>query len=629
MISSKVLDLTRKQREFGFDRCARQLESGNKRCLLQGECGIGKTLISCIIAKEKYNKKPVLLMMENQYIKGWIDTLKVIHNGEAMDIVTLEDEHTWDTGSFLVVNTDMMRSPHLNNLYKLVQFYARRRVFQKPFYVFFDLNYFFYNTVDEQSQLKVKSKDSKQEKKSVGLGLTRPMMLYWHAFYFMARVCGLVITDEMEIMRSSADAFRRTLFKDVLTGSLHSVPVLMNTATPFGGMEDDNQQVADFLGVTSIDSMSMKEICKSIQERMVCIKKQDVLDDPFPPLAVYAVNVDQSDKWLTSEETNFIHAIVHLECSGIDDDLFHISNVCAAVASIKECLLQYKKLKTRLLMTVERVLFAVLIRFLAMCLFFENPEEMFENMKNIFVTQARQDNKRLRQGQAKENLFKEYFVKTRNGGVLFKRARKISIDKKFYVETCTDALNRQQSLKVMPAAIAVDDDSMQKQRLALNTGNYDDGVLLCMIQTQQKGSRGWNCVPDDGGYVVHIAPQGISCFHTNLLQMLSRTNRFNSKGVSTFLAFMLFDQKSLERNVGRCIQKHGRILEVTASSPADEEVLEDLTASSAADVKISENLETLSSKNFETLLFERPKSFHAFPGILPLEPLSHGMETAE
>ena len=104
----------------------------------------------------------------------------------------------------------------------------------------------------------------------------------------------LVLMDEADFPRSKmvntknqCPHHRKTIV-NIINQLLPEVPVLINNATPLGGLASDIQNMADFFRIQT----------EQVQSRVVYLKKQDVLGAEFPALGVFMVNVTTASSWL-------------------------------------------------------------------------------------------------------------------------------------------------------------------------------------------------------------------------------------------------------------------------------------------------------------------------------------------
>jgi hypothetical protein len=382
-----------------------------------------------------------------------------------------------------------------------------------------------------------------------------------------------VIMDECDQMRSDSDKHHRDTLMVVVRDycANNRVPVLLATATPFGGKDTEDVQVASFLGV----STERGQIKDAIQSRMVVTRKMDVVDKDFPQLAVYCVNVEQSHvAWLSSDEYTFTEKMLKMfmqarkkntPMDGVmlkQHEYFHdVKRYYATLYLVKECIQTIYRGQnvTRVLITSERIPWSAITRVLIEYLFGDVDYGMYMQLPGDLQKMFRQ----------KGSKGPYMFTRSDMDGTRVPIVVNVHDSGNYNPFTGENDAN---------ATKKISSDKVAEMREKFNEGKE----LHVFIQGISCGSKNWNAVPTDRGHhMLHILPHGNSYLNVDLRQVVSRTNRFNSHGQCNLVSLCNGAERTdILKNVFRFFQKESSVaslLTVSSSQVQDETAINDET----------------------------------------------------
>ena len=579
------MQLSEKQREKAYNPCIVKLQQQNKQCLLYGECGIGKTLISCSIAKDVFNTGPVVLIMENMYFTEWKRTLLELYGESFFSEIDLKLPSTYLSGNCLTLNTSVKNKLGLEFI-QTALIRLSQQAFTRPLYVFLDTN---------MIMAKLPAHKVSFDDKHYGREYTD---FFVHIMPLLVPFCinaKLLILDECDKMRGNTDMHFRKTFLDIIESYFipNEIPTLIVTGTPFSsGQVAEAQNVAEFMGWNFTHSNALRYL----QDHMVVCKKIDVNDENFPPLAVSLVNIDSAASWGMPDNMKiFVRMYVGMldfseggTIGGYDEKNYYSDNVfIATLMGILSCL----EKQQQILITAERIKFCNVLAFLVELIF----NQVTDDRLNTIVP---------------ENLH-HYFEKGDDGNYSFKH--------KFVGD-----LNSQVNIFVHNSEVwdswngttshSVSDEYLVESRAKLNSGE-----IQVYIQGLQCGAKNWSAVPtNQEKYIPHLFPHGASYMNVMLVQAISRTNRFNAHGVCNVVLFSRSSKEDLKKNFFQLQTKETDKRSILSDSKAEMD--------SSLDAKwIEEHFQPATYDAFEQVIHNRQKKFVCVSGIIPLPNLSINM----
>lgn len=528
--------LNQHQKELGYDKCLKILERKEDRAnrmILYGEAGVGKTRISIAVIHsflEKHKGGPAvfLFLLKYQYFYSWVIELKALF--EDIHDLVWDDPTTWQGSVVVKINTQTMQDDGICKIRDFLNNVNNYPFKYKKIFLFVDLNYLLYNNNPNQSLAPVHFLQVRPE--PISLLLTPLHILVFH-------YVKLVLMDEADFPRSKmvnsnnkCPHHRKTIV-NIINRLLPRVPVLINNATPLGGLASDIQNMADFFQIQP----------EQVQSRVVYLKKQDVLGADFPALGVFMVNVTPASSWLVYKPILFlqkmhlfIQKIVKGEANNEDDAmsiflsqerffaLFFMLYECAATFRA-----DYTGLRKRLLVTVERIHTLAVIKQLFFWIFCLSDEDTIPEE------------------------FRDEFFEPCGEQYCFKGFQDEEFSQ-FCVIEHTGAGTSNASYRYVPKLEETSAEEVASNRDIFCQGRYREFTSLLYLQSM-RGARGWSCNPSDGSYIVHVLFHGFDSKFGNNIQAVSRTNRFNSHFAALVVVFCSSNEADLQKNVTRFNEK--------------------------------------------------------------------------
>lgn len=608
-----VLDsfLNKHQKELGYDKCLEILEREEEkanRMILYGEAGVGKTRISIAVIHsflEKHKGGPAvfLFLLKYQYFYSWVIELKALF--EDIHDLVWDDPTTWRDNVVVEINTQTMQNGGICKIRNFLNNVSNNPLKYKKIFLFVDLNYLLYNNNPNQSLAPVHFLQVRPE--PIALLLTSLNLLI---FPYVK----LVLMDEADFPRSKmvntnnkCPHHRKTIV-NIINTLLPRVPVLINNATPLGGLASDIQNMADFFQIQS----------EQVQSRVVYLKKQDVLGADFPALGVFMVNVTTASSWLVYKSNMFlqnmhlfIQKIVKGEVNNEDDAMsifLSPERFFALFFMLYECALtfrkDYKGLRRRLLVTVERIHTLAVIKQLFLWIFCLSDEDTIpEELKDHFFEPC-----------GEQYRFKGYPQEDFS---------------QFCVIEHTGAGTNNASYKYVPKLEETSAEEVASNRGIFCQGQYNEYTPLLYLQSM-RGARGWSCNPSDGSYIVHVLFHGFDSKFGNNIQAVSRTNRFNSHFAALVVVFCSSNEADLQKNVTRFNEKCDEVSMFFQDERAKQE-LEELSQAVRSDhwKNVSVDEEYIARLNMVLL---NPPVFLAqteTPGVVPVKFLCNNLPDIE
>lgn len=467
----------------------------NKRVLLMGEAGIGKTKISTAVAEDIFPQNVTVLFMQEKFVREWENTLEFFYNAKNLEI-RFDQKETWPRGLYCVLKTSTF---HDNSSKDIRDFFVHfnQNVTNRKLYLFIDLNYFlFTNTRGVYKKIgNCHFKDIRPANNNM-----IPIL------QFLSQKIVFCVIDECDIIRSETGKKYREGLKEIIQMVMENIPILFISATPLGGQQRDAQQICELLK------------CVHLSTNLVKCTRLDIKGTDWAPQSTYLVNIYDASKWHNAKVGNLVKLIIQHETEQEENTanfILHTKNrIFAALKTIEINLSN----KNGTLITGERVLVLGLLKLATVLIYtkFESLEEIPWYAQQFF---KKNDNEKY---EFQTNSFTEPFLSYSHTG---------------------DPPKLKQTIA---------DFEYTGKKILLNEARkmFNENVIQVYFQGLFAGSRNWSAVPVGRHRIISVLLHGISMHYVELIQAVGRNNRFSSpkEKLCLVLCFVLQNKQNINQN---------------------------------------------------------------------------------